>query len=227
MDPSAPLRVLYRDASFIACDKPSAILTTRGGAGDAESLTERVRRELCPDAEVLHPLSRLDFEVSGVVLFAIRYEATQRAASLRAAGQYQREYHALVHPPLAEASVEWTWEIGVDPRKPERRIAGGGRERERAHTLVRERERRGEVSWIELVPLTGRTHQLRVHCAKAGHAILGDRTYRGARRVTREDGSVHAVSRTMLHCARVSLAGEIVVESRWHEDFAALWAALA
>ncbi|MFO0563650.1 MAG: RluA family pseudouridine synthase [Polyangiales bacterium] len=227
MDTSAPLRVLYRDAKFIACDKPSAILTTRGGEGDADSLTERVRRELCPDAEVLHPLSRLDFDVSGVVLFATSYEATQHAAKVRAAGQYQREYHALVHPPLVEKSAEWTWEIGVDPRKPERRIAGGGRERERAHTLARERERRGEVSWIELVPLTGRTHQLRVHCAKAAHPILGDRTYRGARRVTREDGSVLAVSRTMLHCARVSLAGDIVVESRWHEDFAALWAALA
>lgn len=222
-----PLRVLYRDGRFIACDKPSGVLTTRGDEGDGESLTERVRRELCPDAEVVHPLSRLDFDVSGVVVFAISYEATQRAANARAAGQYQREYHAMVNPALTERSAEWTWSIGVDPRNPTRRVAGGGREREDARTIARERERRGEVSLVELVPMTGRTHQLRVHCAKAGHAIVGDRTYRGARRIIRDDGAVLSVSRAMLHCARVSIAGDVVVEARWHDDFASLWSALA
>jgi 23S rRNA-/tRNA-specific pseudouridylate synthase len=221
-----PLRVLYRDSNFIACDKPAGIVTTPAGKRNEASLTERVRHELCINTEVLHPLSRLDFDVSGVVLFALSRQGTQYAARVRASGQYQREYHALVHPPFVEERAEWQWDIGVDPRRPERRIAGGGRDRARAHTLARERERRGEVSWVELVPLTGRTHQLRVHCAKAGHAILGDRTYGGARRITLEDGSVLAVSRTMLHCARVSLADEIVIESRWHHDFATLWAAL-
>lgn len=140
-----PLRVLYRDGRFIACDKPSGVLTTRGDEGDGESLTERVRRELCPDAEVVHPLSRLDFDVSGVVVFAISYEATQRAANARAAGQYQREYHAMVNPALTERSAEWTWSIGVDPRNPTRRVAGGGREREDAHHRARARAARGGV----------------------------------------------------------------------------------
>jgi 23S rRNA-/tRNA-specific pseudouridylate synthase len=219
------LAVLYRDARFIAVDKPSGLLTTRGDDG-SDSLTDRVRLELAPNAEVVHPLSRLDYEVSGVVLFALDYEATGRAASARATAKYHREYHAIVSPAPAFDEAEWRWSIGVDPRNPSRRVAAGGREQESAHTVARVMERRSSTAWLELTPMTGRTHQLRVHCAKAGAAVVGDRTYRGARRLTLDDGAVLAVSRVMLHCARVSLGGDIVVSSPWPEDFAALWRAL-
>lgn len=211
---------------YVAVDKPAGVLTTRNQEGDV-ALTELVKRELCPGAEVVHPLSRLDFDVTGVVVFATSYEATQRASNLRSSGKYQREYHALVSPPPAQESFEWRWSIGVDPRDPNRRVAGRGRDEESAHTVGRVRDRRGAVAWLELTPVTGRTHQLRVHCAKAGCAVLGDRTYRGAKRVTLTDGAVVAVPRVMLHCARVSLAGDVVVQSIVPEDFSALWATLA
>lgn len=219
------LRVLYRDGRFLAVDKPSGIVTTRD-EGHGASLTDRVRDELAPDATMVHPLSRLDFEVSGVVLFALDHDAARAAADARARGAFHREYHGLVSPAMNGDSADWRWPIGVDPRDPTRRTAGRGRAMEDAQTLVRVRERRGELAWLELQPVTGRTHQLRVHCAKAGCPIVGDKSYRGARRVTLRDGAVLAVPRVMLHCARVSLGGEVIVESPWHDDQRALWAAV-
>lgn len=219
------LRVLYRDGRFIAIDKPSGIVTTRD-EGHNESLVDRVRGELVPDAVMVHPLSRLDFDVSGVVLFALDHEASRSAADARARNVFHREYHGIVSPAPTDDSADWRWPIGVDPRDPTRRTAGRGRAMEDAQTIARVRERRGELAWLELRPVTGRTHQLRVHCAKAGCAIVGDKTYRGARRVTLRDGAVLSVPRVMLHCARVSLAGDVIVESPWHDDQRALWDAL-
>jgi 23S rRNA-/tRNA-specific pseudouridylate synthase len=82
--------------------------------------------------------------------------------------------------------------------------------------------------WLE--PETGRTHQLRVHAAAAGLALLGDRHYGGAPRIVLPDGSVHGARRTMLHCARVSLPDPAGGEALRFEtlppvDFGQLWAA--
>jgi 23S rRNA-/tRNA-specific pseudouridylate synthase len=58
-----------------------------------------------------------------------------------------------------------------------------------------------------LWPRTGRTHQLRVHAAHAGHALLGDAPYGGPKRLARADGRMVAFPRVMLHCAEVILPG--------------------
>jgi 23S rRNA-/tRNA-specific pseudouridylate synthase len=85
-----------------------------------------------------------------------------------------------------------------------------------------------------LSPLTGRTHQLRVHVARAGVPLLGDRHYGGPMRCTLPTGQVVRAGRVMLHCARVRLpkigeaadAGKLSVDAPIPDDFRAVWLAL-
>lgn len=213
--------VLYRDRHWLALSKPVGVATTE--AKGLSSLVERARAELDTRSELLHPLSRLDVGVTGVVLFALTRAASERANRARESHRYARVYHALVSPAPAEARAEYRWPIGVDPRTPERRVTEGARAMLAAHSSMSVREQREQVAWIELVPHTGRTHQLRVHCAAAGHPILGDRLYRGLLRLTRADGTVLAAARPMLHLARVSVGDELTVECPWPEDMSTFW----
>jgi 23S rRNA pseudouridine1911/1915/1917 synthase len=84
---------------------------------------------------------------------------------------------------------------------------------------------------LALHPETGRTHQLRVHCARAGHAILGDASYGGVPRVVLADGKVIAARRPMLHCARLVLpdverGGVLDLRAGAPEDMARTWTSL-
>lgn len=224
MSAGAAPRVIHRDARWLAVEKPSGLTTTP--LDGAASLVQLVRETLGVQGDVLHPLSRLDYDVTGVVLFALTREATRAAAEAKREGGYARVYHALVSPPPAADEAVWREPIGVDPRNPHRRVVGG-RDPEAAESAMRVRARRSGVAWLELRPRTGRTHQLRVHCAHAGCPLLGDRSYGGARRITLANGAVLPAGRVMLHCAEVSLRGGPTVACPWPEDLRALWEGLA
>jgi 23S rRNA-/tRNA-specific pseudouridylate synthase len=105
---------------------------------------------------------------------------------------------------LEAARGEWLWPISLDPRNPKLRIAGAGRAQRRACTRYEVAARTGGAALLRLMPRTGRTHQLRVHAAKAGAPLFGDHAYGGPRRETLPDGTVVSARRVMLHCARVS-----------------------
>lgn len=220
----SPPRVIHRDARWLAVEKPAGLTTTP--LDGSRSLVELVRETLAPQGDVLHPLSRLDYDVTGVVLFALTRASTKVAADAKGDGGYAREYHALVSPAPRVDEAVWREPIGVDPRNAHRRVVGG-RAPESAESAARVRERRGGVAWLALRPKTGRTHQLRVHCAHAGCPVLGDRTYGGARRLTLDSGAVLSAGRVMLHCAEVSVRGGPTVRCAWPEDMRALWDALA
>ena len=100
---------------------------------------------------------------------------------------------------------------------------------QRARTRYRLRATAGDAAALWLTPFTGRTHQLRVHVAHAGFALLGDVHYGGPRRVVLADGRVVRAARTMLHCAWLSLpmGRELLVfECAPPEDFGTLWSTL-
>ncbi len=218
---TAPLEVLFRDARWIAVAKPVGITTTPGAHG--HSLVERIRAELVGETPVLHPLSRLDYDVTGVVLVALDHHATMLANRARGTEGYRRTYSALVCPAPSEDTSEWRWPIGIHPRDPNRRVADGGRSPQPAHTVVNIDARRGSLAALSLEPRTGRTHQLRAHCERAGCPILGDRTYGGARRITGADGAVFAISRVLLHCTEVSIEGGPTVRLNPPDDFDRAW----
>lgn len=192
--------VLYRDADLLVLDKPTGIATTSPTGRDC--LMELAHR-LDPDAERLHPSSRLDAPVTGVVVIARSARAIRHLLEARRTERYHRLYVALSTHAPSPPTGEWHSAIGIDPQRPQLRIVTeGGRQ---ASTSYRAYAQTPLGCLLELKPHTGRTHQLRVHAAHAGVPLLGDTDYGGARRVVLADGQVLSAARVMLHCAAVTI----------------------
>lgn len=199
------VEVVYRDASLLVLSKPSGLPTT--SPSERDDTLVKAAAALDPDAPRLHPSSRLDAEVSGLVTFARTSEATRYLLDAREQGAYRRAYVGLVaQAPAADEGV-LDGAIGLDPRDARKRRVvpeGEGAARpSRTHFRVLVRAPDAALLWLE--PITGRTHQLRVHLAHAGWPLLGDRPYGGAPRVVLGDGAVLGARRVMLHCFALRL----------------------
>jgi len=205
MGADAP-RVVHADRELLVLEKPAGIPTTT--PGDGPSLVA-LARAIDPDAPQLHPSSRLDAEVTGLVTFARTARANRALLAARAAGRYARCYVALAAGVLESARGEWTDAIAIDPRDPRRRVPlAPGDRGERGQAARSDWERVAVASAVTLLhvrPRTGRTHQIRVHAAHAGVPLFGDVHYGGPRRVVLGDGRVVTARRVMLHCARIRI----------------------
>jgi len=217
--------VLFDADDWIVLDKPAGLLTTPRAKGE-DSLVG-VAQRLRPKSTHWHPLSRLDASVTGVVLFALSDWAIATAAAAKEAGEYQRWYAGLVDATVEGDEGEWSWRIEDDPKDRTRRRCGEGASSVEALTRWTKLGAGERATALGFVPVTGRTHQIRVHAAKAGAPLLGDVAYGGAKRLTSPTGSVLAVPRVMLHARAVKVPGRpSVVTSPWPSDLAALQSAL-
>jgi 23S rRNA-/tRNA-specific pseudouridylate synthase len=221
--------LLWNARDFVAADKPAGIPTIPDHAGSAHALIAAVARALGVDATLLHATSRLDRDVSGVVVFARTKGAADRFARARAEGTYERRYVALVGKAPGPARGMWDVPIGR-ARDPRLRMAKG-RDPVDARTRyeVAALAPRGEAM-LAVAPVTGRTHQIRVHSAHAGAPLLGDRAYGGPSRVTLPAGRVLEPGRIALHAARVVVPGEdgvpVLLASPVPAELQFLWSAL-
>ncbi|MEO0324639.1 MAG: RNA pseudouridine synthase [Myxococcota bacterium] len=193
--------VIHRSAHLLVLAKPAGLPTTARPGRD--SLARRAA-ELDPDAPRLHATSRLDADVTGLVTFARTRRGNDALLAARDAGVYERRYLALASGAPTPPEGAWTTPIGSHAKERRLRAAGGADARA-AHTEYRTRARTAEAALLLLAPRSGRTHQLRVHAAHAGVALLGDVAYGGARRVVRATGEVLTARRVMLHCAALTL----------------------
>ncbi|MBX3186426.1 MAG: RluA family pseudouridine synthase [Labilithrix sp.] len=185
-------RVLFERDGIVACVKEAGIPTVPDHAGSVHSLVAQVAAEIGRSADELVVTSRLDREVSGVVLFAVTPEAEARLREARARGAYHRRYVAIAATGGREVAPD-PWDAPVAD-KPSR-------------TLWSPVAFAGDFALLAVSPITGRTHQIRVHASRAGLPLLGDADYGGPSRVTLESGRVVTLSRIALHAARVSAAG--------------------
>ena len=221
--------VLFEADGWMVLDKPSGLLTTPRTKGEASLVG--VAQRLRPKSAHWHPLSRLDASVTGAVLFALSDRAIATAEAAKAAGEYQRWYAGLVGARVEGGAGEWSWRIEDDPRDRTRRRCGEGPTSAEARTrwvvLGAAAGAAAGATALGFVPVTGRTHQIRVHAAQAGYPLLGDVAYGGARRLTAASGAVLAVPRVMLHARAVRVPGRPgVVTAPWPTDFAAVQRAL-
>ncbi|MFO0681861.1 MAG: RluA family pseudouridine synthase [Sandaracinus sp.] len=225
------LSVLFRDGELFVVDKPPGIATT---SPDGRHCLTEVAQRANRWARV-HPTSRLDRDVTGVVVFALTDRAIQATLEARREGHYARRYAALASGWIAEDEGRWEWPIAIDPSDRKHRVALGegekGEREQAARTRFEVLDRSALATRLWLHPETGRTHQLRVHASRAGHALLGDVAYEGPKRVVLADGRVVTVKRPMLHCARVELphpaTGErLTIEAPIPADLEAAWASL-
>jgi len=169
--------IVFADSSLLVLNKPPNLLAVPGrGADKQDCLSARVRA-LYPDALVVH---RLDMATSGLMLMA-RGAAMQRALSaLFEARQIDKTYVAIVDGLLAVAP---TWQLIDLPvwadweARPLRRVDPRGQPSQTRWRCVAHTDGPAPASRIELQPLTGRSHQLRVHMQTLGHPILGDALY--------------------------------------------------
>ena len=172
--------MVYADASLLVLNKPSGLLAVPGrGADKQDCLSSRVQR-LYPEALIVH---RLDMATSGLMLMA-RGIAMQRAlSSLFERREVHKRYLAVVEGYLSLAPTPDGWglidlPIVVDwPRRPLRIIDNvlGKPSQTRWRALAFDAATNS--TRVELEPLTGRSHQLRVHLQALGHPILGDALY--------------------------------------------------
>jgi len=232
LDAAAPGEavVLAEEDGILAVDKPAGMPTIPDLGGSSHALVARVAAARGLTADGLHPTSRLDRDVSGVVVFATSASARERLASARARGEYARLYVAVAARAPSPPAGVWTVAIGraADPRHR----AAGGRDAVPAESRYAVRATAGGRALLALEPVTGRTHQLRVHAAHGGAPLLGDRVYggAGAGRVALDSGRVLALPRVALHARRVVVpradGSLLTVVAPIPAELAELWAAL-
>lgn len=206
---AAQLSILGEYRGLIFVDKPAG-LQTEPDVRTTDTLVSRLAAQLGEPAARLHALSRLDTGVSGVVTLGLTPEARRMVQEWRAQGRFERRYLALASGEPEASAGAWRESIG---RAAGSLRAVAGRNAEAAHTdyavvastAVASRATPNRLHLLALAPRTGRTHQLRVHCAAHGLPLLGDRAYGGVSRSISASGSVTSLDRIALHAAWVEL----------------------
>lgn len=220
--------VAYRDEDLLVLVKPGGLPTT---APDGGSCLVELAERLDPDAPRLHPTSRLDAPVTGLVTFARTKRATHALIEARAEGRYQRLYLGFSTRPPSPPEGRWQGTIGIDAAEPRRRLADAGRAQKLAHTDYALRDQADGLCLLHLRPRTGRTHQLRVHAEAAAVPLFGDVHYGGDKRYVRGDGRVVTAARVMLHCAALDLpkpgGGTLALRCPAPADMVRVWARAA
>ncbi len=177
----APLSILYEDEALIALDKPAGTLVHPSRAQYRDTLLGAVLGHLADTDQPLcaHPVHRLDRGTSGIVLFAKHPHAQARWMAAHAAGQVAKQYVGIVFgvPDIREGEIALPI-VRAQARDMLRVPRSDGQAALTRYRVVSTGEVFGQpISRVAFEPLTGRTHQLRVHSLAIGHPLLGDRLY--------------------------------------------------
>lgn len=183
------LTVLYEDDHILAVDKPAGMLIHPSHSQNCGTLANRVLGyyERTGQKSAFHPVTRLDRDTFGVVLLA----KNSHIHALLQMADVQKAYHALVYGGPEEDSGSVDAPIARRPRPSLLRyISDEGKPSVTEFTVL---ERMETTALLALRPITGRTHQLRLHCAHMGYPILGDPQYgsEDSQRLSAQMGYTH------------------------------------
>ena len=174
--------LLHADAHFLVLDKPSGLLAVPGrGPERQDCLSARVQAAY-PEALIVH---RLDQDTSGLLVMARGVEAQRRLSMAFAAREVHKRYVAVAAGALAAPATDDGWgridlPIIVDwPNRPRSKVdfETGKPSQTRWRVVAAASAGSMPATRLELEPVTGRSHQLRVHLTALGHPILGDALY--------------------------------------------------
>ena len=191
--PMGPLVFVYADDHIMVLDKPSGLLSVPGKTVGRRDCLELRLRAKHPETLLVH---RLDCDTSGVMIFARSKAAQGFLGQEFEQRRSEKTYIARLWGRLAPETGRVDLPLGTDwPNRPRQQVDHeNGRA---AQTDWRVLGYDGDTTRVELHPLTGRSHQLRVHMLEQGHPILGDPIY--------ATGAALEYPRLMLHAASLSL----------------------
>ena len=190
--PKVPgLKILYEDRYLIAINKPVGLLSVPLDEGKDKRHALGLLREHFETGQI-YAVHRIDRDTSGVLLFARGKESEERLKLLFEKHDLKREYFAVVEGRVKENEGTWSCNLLELPtyqvvESPE------GRPSITHFSVIR---RSTKFTYLKLILETGRKHQIRVHCRRAGHPVVGDSRY----------GSLeNPIERLCLHAASLSL----------------------
>ena len=190
----APIRIVYEDRDLLLVDKPHHLLSVPGRHPlNHDSLIRRLQPRY-PDVQAVH---RLDLDTSGLMVVPKRRESLSELGRQFQRRQIEKEYTAIVWGEMEDDWGEIELPIATDwPNCPKQMIC----EERGKHALTRfEVLNRGDNrSLVKLMPVTGRSHQLRIHMQSLGHPIIGCDMYA-------HPEALEASDRLLLHATRLKL----------------------
>lgn len=190
----SPIRLIYEDTDLLLIDKPHHLLSVPGRHPlNHDSLIRRLQPRY-PDVQAVH---RLDLDTSGLMVVPKRRESLSELARQFQRRQIEKEYTAIVWGEVAEDRGSIELPIATDwPNRPKQIICEERGKHALTHfeVLIRGNNR----SLIKLKPVTGRSHQLRIHMQSLGHPIIGCDMYA-------HPEALEASDRLLLHATRLKL----------------------
>ena len=217
---------LYSDDSLLVLDKPAGLLSVPGRSEDKQDCLSRRVQAHYPDALVVH---RLDMATSGLMLMARGAGMQRQLSGLFEMRQVKKRYAAVVAGHFETAGLapadEGGWRlidlpIAADwPNRPLRVIDLVNGKPSQTRWRIRSINAAAQTTCVDLEPITGRSHQLRVHLKALGHPILGDALYGANAGMSKETGAM----RLLLHACRLSFSHPVTAQALQFEsapDFA-------
>ena len=192
--------IIYEDSKLIVVNKPSG-LAVHGGSGLSYGLIEALR-QIRPDNRTLELVHRLDRDTSGCLVIAKRRSMLRHLHNLlQQKTKVQKVYHALVAGKWPARKLLVNAPLQKNVLQSGERMVRVDMDGKKSRTEYQVLERYQKATLVEAKPITGRTHQIRVHCLHGGHAILGDDKY------GRDEDNLafreHGLKRLFLHAASI------------------------
>ncbi|MBL4910538.1 MAG: RNA pseudouridine synthase [Alteromonadaceae bacterium] len=195
------LEFIYQDDDIVVLNKSSGLLTVTGRLPEHQDCLQTRVNKVLPTATIVH---RLDMATSGIVIMALN-----KAAHVNISRQFEqrltkKSYLARVYGLVKDDSGEINLPLICDwPNRPKQKVDFEHGKSSQTHYKVLSRDENSSL--VELTPITGRSHQLRVHMLELGHPILGDRLYA-------HDKALTISPRLQLHAQMLALLHPVTAE---------------
>jgi tRNA pseudouridine32 synthase/23S rRNA pseudouridine746 synthase len=188
------IEILFQDEHLLLINKPSKLLSLSGKhPANIDSVHYRLVKEF-PTATLLH---RLDFGTSGIMVVALNKQINAQIGKQFQARTVEKRYVALLHGHVSEAEGVIDFPIAKDPPNfPLQKICQSDGKPAQTRFKVLEYAENVFATRVLFCPVTGRTHQLRIHSQQIGHPILGCDLYAS-------DEAFHMADRLMLHASEI------------------------
>jgi tRNA pseudouridine32 synthase/23S rRNA pseudouridine746 synthase len=167
------IEILYQDKYLLVVNKPSGMLSIKGSSPEKGlSLIEILKQDF-PSASIVH---RLDMDTSGVMIIPINKMAHRSISKQFQDRETKKRYEAVVYGVMSQDSGEINESLIADKENPPKQKVDNENGKP-SKTLFEVTKRTDKFSKVSLTPVTGRSHQLRVHLLSLGYPIVGDSLY--------------------------------------------------